>query len=111
MSDQPTDYKGTVGTKDDRQKLRYDLVPFDALDAVVEILGFGAGKYGDRNWEEGMHWGRMFGAALRHLKSWWLGEEIDKDSGKTHLAHAACCVLMLLSYELRKKGIDDRPKS
>lgn len=97
------------GTKDDKQKLRYELVPYDALDAVVEVLGFGTAKYGDRNWELGLNWSRMFGAACRHAKAWWMGEDNDPESGKPHLAHFACCALMLLAYYLRKKGTDDRP--
>jgi hypothetical protein len=33
----------------------------------------------------------------------------DHESGRSHLAHAACCVLFLLAYERRKVGTDDRP--
>ena len=101
----------TNGTKDDKQKLPYHLVPWDAVDEVVDVLRIGAAKYAERNWEKGMDWSRMFSAACRHLKAFWLGEDCDPETGKSHLAHAACCALMLLAYYLRQKGTDDRPSN
>ena len=65
---------------------------------------------GERNWEKGMKWGRPVGALMRHMWAWWQGEDKDAETGLSHLAHAACCILFLLSYELRKTGEDDRPK-
>ena len=42
----------------DSGKLRYDLIPVDALEAIVEVLTWGAdNKYKDRNWEKGTAWG------------------------------------------------------
>lgn len=97
-------------TKRDFLKLRYDLLPPEALQEVVEVLSFGAAKYGDRNWEKGLPYSRYFGAAMRHLWAWWRGEDLDPESGLSHLAHAGCCVLFLLTYELRgMKTLDDRP--
>jgi len=97
-----------VATKHDRGKLRYDLMPPDALDQVVGVLTYGANKYGDRNWEKGFSWGRLFGATMRHLWSWWRGEAIDVESGYSHLAHAAAGTLMLLATVTRGIGKDDR---
>ena len=96
------------GVKHDAGKLPLDLLPFDALDSVAAVLAHGAAKYEARNWELGMRWGRLFGAALRHLFAWGRGERLDPESGLPHLAHAACCVLFLLAYELRGVGQDDR---
>lgn len=96
--------------KKDAGKLRYELVPWDALDEIVKVLNFGASKYKDRGWEVGMGWGRLIGAAFRHIKAWAMGEDLDPESGLSHLAHAACCVLFLLAYQIRKIGIDDRPR-
>jgi hypothetical protein len=64
---------------------------------------------GDHNWRKGMAWHRLFGAALRHLWAWYRGEKADPETGLSHLAHAACCVLFLLTYELKGLGTDDRP--
>lgn len=98
------------GVKFDDGKTRWSLLPFDAVAAVVYILEFGAAKYSDRNWEKGMDWGRLFDACLRHLTAWWGGEAIDPETGKSHLHHAACCILFLIAYELRGVGNDNRPK-
>jgi len=96
------------GVKHDTGKVPYELLPPDALHAIAEVLGDGAIKYAERNWENGMNWGRVFGAAMRHLWAWWSREDKDPESGRSHLAHAACCVLFLLAYEMRKVGKDDR---
>lgn len=96
------------GVKFDAGKPRWELLPFDALDEVAAVLHFGAKKYGSRNWEKGMAWGRFLGAALRHLGAWARGKNIDSESQLPHLAHAACCVLMLLALTTRGVGTDDR---
>lgn len=96
------------GVKHDAGKLRLDLLPTDALEAVARILTHGAAKYGDRNWEAGMSWRRLDAALERHLFAWRRGEERDAESGQPHLAHAACCVLLLLAYAERGVGLDDR---
>lgn len=65
---------------------------------------------GDRNWELGMKWSRVYGALMRHLWSWWnpLKSSLDEETGKSHLWHAACCLAFLISYEVRGVGEDDR---
>lgn len=98
------------GRKDDAAKDRFELLPGDALRAIAVILTLGAAKYGDRNWEKGMKWSRVYGALQRHLNDWWQGEALDAETGKSHLAHAGCCLLFLIAYEIRSVGEDDRPK-
>lgn len=98
----------TQGRKDDAAKPRADLLPPDALLAVAEVMTGGAAKYGDRNWEQGMAWGRLVGAALRHLLAWMGGQNRDPDTGLSHLAHTATSLLFLLAYEIRGVGVDDR---
>lgn len=97
------------GRKDDAEKLPLHLLPPDALSEIARVLDFGARKYEPRNWERGMAWSRLYGALLRHMLAWWSGEQADRETGLPHLAHAACCVLFLLSYEKRNAGEDDRP--
>lgn len=98
------------GIKHDQLKIRWDLVPFDAVNEIAKILTFGAVKYEARNWEKGMAWSRAFGAMMRHLTRWFHGQDNDKETQLTHLANAGCCLFFLISWELRKKGTDDRPK-
>jgi hypothetical protein len=102
--------KDSPGTKLDGDKLRLDLIDplFEAYTAMA--LGFGAKKYGDGNWLKGIQWSRIYGALRRHLRSWYLGEELDEESGNPHLAHAAAMLMMLIRYSVDKKYItfDDR---
>jgi hypothetical protein len=99
----------TEGQKHDADKARLELVPPEIMTALGDILTFGAKKYGDRNWEHGMAWSRVFGACMRHLWAWWAGERMDTETGRSHLWHAACCIAFLVAYEERRTGTDDRP--
>ena len=100
------------GLKFDGDKVRYELLPDELLEGTASILTFGAKKYADRNWELGMKWSRVYGALMRHLWAWWnpLKSDLDPETGKSHLWHAACCIAFLMAYEARGVGEDDRPK-
>jgi len=109
-----------TGVKNDIGKVRLELIPPELLFAVGDILTFGANKYADRNWENGMKWSRVFGALMRHMWSWWGGKaptsksflfgELDSETGRSHLWHAGCCLAFLIAYEERGIGEDDRSK-
>lgn len=85
-------------------KPRYDLlipdgVPYRAqfLTRVAELLGRGAEKYSDRNWERALgpqELDRFKSSAYRHFIQWMTGET-DED-------HAAAVVFNLLGYETTK---------
>lgn len=99
------------GRKNDTGKLPLHLLPHDALEEVAKVLDYGQHKYSARNWEAGMAWSRPYAACLRHLWAWWRGQERDPETGLSHLAHAACCVLFMLAYVIRRTPGDDRPTS
>ena len=98
-----------TGVKYDSGKPRPELIPPEFLTATADILGYGAAKYGDRNWEKGMNWSRIYGALIRHLNAWWSGESKDPETNKSHLWHAVANIAFLITYEARGTGIDDRP--
>jgi hypothetical protein len=100
----------TEAAKHDTNKPRPELLPFAALGAVSEVLAFGAKKYAPHNWRfgNGLAWSRLLGGALRHLFAWGSGEDKDPETGFSHLAHAVCCLLFLLSYTIEGGGNDDR---
>lgn len=97
-----------IALKYDTGKAPFELLPGPALEAIAEVLGFGKKKYDAWNWAKGFDWSRLLGAALRHLFAWARGEAKDPESGLSHLAHAGCCILFLLSHEICKLGNDDR---
>ena len=97
--------------KHDGDKFPLELIAPEMLSALGGVLQFGANKYGARNWEKGMAWHRPFGALMRHMWAWWGGQDKDPETGYSHLAHAACCIAFLISYERRAIGTDDRHKT
>lgn len=112
MSKEEIDQENKLfGIKYDDGKVPLFLLPTEALREVARVLEFGMRKYDAWNWKKGMDWSRLSGAALRHLFSWLEGKDIDKETGLNHLAHAACCVLFLLTYQLLGIGKDDRWKT
>lgn len=96
--------------KADQDKIRYDLIPPEAMDAMAEGLKFGATKYADRDWEKGLRWSQMFRALMSHAWKWWRGIPADDESGLSHMVHCLCCCAFLVAYERRKIGEDNRVK-
>jgi len=66
---------------------------------------------GDRNWEKGIAWSRVYGAALRHLNAWYGGENLDPETGRSHLWHAATNIMFLMEFENTHPELDDRPSN
>lgn len=97
-------------TKSDAGKSRMDLVPPKSLLEVGDVLAFGAKKYKPNNWREVDDRGRYSAAAMRHLLAYQAGEDIDKESGLPHLAHAICCLMFLRECDIDDLGEDTRPK-
>jgi hypothetical protein len=107
--EQSTSLPNMTGIKHDTNKsMRPELITSEFIEELSKVLAYGAHKYSDRNWEKGMKWSRPFGALLRHIWSWWKGETNDPETGFSHMAHAACNVMFLLTYEKRRVGEDDR---
>ena len=103
-----TNWPKTEGTKDDEGKEPLDLLAPEWLFGTAQVLKFGAAKYEAYNWAKGMKWSRVFGALMRHMWKWWLGEKTDPETGLSHLWHASCCLMFLTAYETRGTGTDDR---
>lgn len=97
--------------KFDDDKLRYELMPPDALEQLARVYTIGAKKYGPRSWERGIVFCRIFGALIRHAMRWLMGEDDDPEDGISHMAHAAWNCLALVAYQCRgMKSLDDRPR-
>ena len=101
-----SEFKTEEGIKHDSGKLRFDLIPPEIEEALAIILTHGADKYGDRNWESGIRYSRIYGAIRRHLNRFVKGQRIDEDSGLPTLYHAFCELAFLITYETR--GLADK---
>lgn len=97
-----------IALKFDKDKPRVDLLPAVALEEIAKVLTFGSVKYDSWNWTKGFQWSRLLGAALRHLLAYMRGEDVDKESGLSHLSHLGCCVMFLIWHEKFRKDLDDR---
>jgi hypothetical protein len=100
ISDEPV--RGRVtGVKYDNGKPQWSLLPFRALGQVVEVLTYGAKKYAPDNWKKVPDARRRYiDAGFRHLTAYASGETNDPETGKHHLAHAICCMLYLVAFDL-----------
>lgn len=95
-----------MSEKHDQEKARWDLLPFKAVERVVDVLTYGAKKYAPDGWRNVPDARRRYyAAALRHLTAWWDGSPTDPEGGLPHLAHAACCILFLLEADPEPEGI------
>jgi hypothetical protein len=86
----------TTGARRDTQdgKPRYDLLPVTALRRLAELYSRGAVKYGDRNWEKGMPFRRVYASLLRHVFAFAEGEPTED-----HLAAVAFNAFALMHYQ------------
>ncbi len=91
-----------LGRKFDDAKPRWSLLPTGTIKQIIAVLEYGAKKYDADNWKLVPNATvRYYDAMMRHVHAWRDGEPCDTESGLHHLAHAACCALFLLWFEMR----------
>lgn len=114
MENQEKNFNATTGKgaglRFNQGKLRYDLIEPHALEDFVQVLTDGATKYKSRNWENGLSWTSVLASLKRHIAAIEMGEDYDKESGRLHIAHAACNVHFLNAFYYIFPQGDDRPK-
>lgn len=82
----------------DLDKPNWSLLDFDFVSDCVDVLTFGANKYGEYSWQTMDNpVDTYFAALMRHIIEWRNGNHTDTDTGKSHLAHVFCN-LMFLNY-------------
>ena len=106
----PKEVVGPGAIKYDKDKPKMSLLPPKALRGIAEIMTYGAKKYNPHNYKlgKGLDWDQMYSACLRHMNAWNDGEDIDPESGRPHLYHAGCCLVMLIDLVDSKIGKDTR---
>ena len=100
----------TNALKYDEDKPPMNLLSREALEQTAKVMAFGKEKYDAHNWRKGFAWSRPLSAAMRHITAFNDGEDKDPESGLSHLAHAACCIMFLLEFEKTHQELDDRFK-
>jgi hypothetical protein len=85
-------------------------VPVAVLREVGVGMAEGGLKYGAYQYRDSRSsaW-ILFDATLRHLTDWWEGEDLDPDTGLSHLTKAICSLMVMRDAELNGLLEDDRP--
>lgn len=97
--------------KFDTDKPPLALIPSEALIEISKVLKFGADKYGVNNWRKDGHctsFSRTYSSIQRHLLAWNAGEDIDPESGCSHLTHATTQLIILMIHQMEHPEVDDR---
>ena len=89
-----------IGLKFDQEKTMWQLVPWDCVKGVAEILTFGAKKYAPNSWQE-IEEERYFGAMMRHWIAMQEGEKLDSESGMPHAYHFLTNAMFIAHKETR----------
>lgn len=99
-----------TGGQKGRKPQRMELIPFDVLMRdVAPLYTAGAQKYDDNNWRKGYDWSLSFGAMMRHAAQFWYGEDVDEETGCSHMASVVFHALALLHFTYYYPELDDRP--
>lgn len=97
-----------TGAEKGRKDERYDLIPVGPLAELARLYGAGAKKYPPRNWERGYDWSLSYAALQRHANAWWGGEEMDPETGTSHMAAVAWHAFALMQFAVEHRELDDR---
>ncbi len=104
----PTNPKDMVGVK----KAPMSTVSVPVMAEVGVAMLEGALKYGRHNYRVvGVRASVYYDATMRHIGSWWEGEDIDPDSRLSHVTKAIASLVVLRDAMIRGKLEDDRPPS
>lgn len=89
-------------------KRKWSLVDWKSLEPMVEVLEFGAKKYDDWNWANGLKTTEVCESLLRHVFAYLNGEDNDPESGITHIGHIQCNAMFLSYMAQNRKDLDTR---
>lgn len=107
MHTQVNDPKGAAGAL----KAPMHLIPPYALEQSAWVHKLGSEKYGPYNWRDtGVCATTYVSAIMRHLNAWRDGEDLDPESGISHIAHIATSCNILLDAGHCGTLQDDRNK-
>lgn len=109
MTSKDSNPKDAIGVR----KAPFSTLPANVIAEVGVAMLEGACKYGRANYRVmGVRSSVYYDAAMRHLTAWWEGEDIDPDSGLSHITKAIA-TLFVLRDAMTNDGMleDDRPPS
>lgn len=106
MSEKDTNPKDAIGVR----KAPISTVPANVIAELGVAMLEGASKYGRHNYRvTGVRASVYYDAAMRHLMAWWEGENLDPDSGVSHITKLLACMTVLRDAMHQGNWEDDRP--
>lgn len=96
------------GIKHDSDKPDLTLIPTEAIYQMGQAFTYGSKKYKRHNYRLGMNSSRQLAAALRHIYQHLDGEDLDPESGHSHLGHALASIAMAVYTLANHPQLDDR---
>lgn len=106
MSDKQTNPKDLIGVN----KAPMSTVPANVMAELGVAMLEGASKYGRHNYRvAGVRASVYYDATIRHLFAWWEGEDLDPDSGMSHITKAIASLTVLRDAMIQGMSTDDRP--
>jgi len=107
VSKKKTNPKDAVGTGKWRQ---FSVLPMTVIWELAVALLEGARKYGRHNYRDaGVRASVYVDAAVGHIGQFWEGEDIDADSGLSHITKAIASLVVMRDSMIRGNWVDDRP--
>lgn len=102
----PTNPKDALGVR----RVSMSVLPAGVmLEAALGMME-GAAKYGRHNYRAmGVQASVYYDATMGHLMDWWEGEDIDPDSGLSHVTKAIDSLIVLRDAMLQGRFTDNRP--
>lgn len=102
-----TNPKDAVGTG----KVPITVIPMPVIGELGLAMLEGARKYGRHNYRvAGVRASVYIDAVMmRHLPAFWEGEDIDPDSGLSHITKAIASLVVLRDSMIQGNWVDDRP--
>ena len=84
-------------------KPQWSLIHFKSLEPMIRVLEFGTLKYAPRNWQKSMPLDKILESMQRHLAALFDGEEVDSESGISHMGHIQANA-MFYNYHKEKEN-------
>lgn len=101
-----TNPKDAVGIR----KAPLSVVPLTVVSELGLAMMEGALKYGRHNYRTaGVRASVYIDASYRHQAAFWEGEDIDPDSGLSHITKAIASLTVLRDSMIQGNWVDDRP--
>lgn len=98
------------GLRFNGNKIRVDLIPWEWIAGLANLLTIGSVKYAPRNWEKGLSYTDTMASLKRHLLAWERGEDYDPETKSHHMVSVAWNALVLFSMQIRGIGKKDLPR-